>query len=114
MQVFYIPRDPRTEKIRFLTGHPEILKNIVNEKLWDETITEINLIIEKSSKLDMISVFYNLLVIPIFFMKNDRVEKSLHKYLKYRNNLLVKFGVFICHPKANQYTGLRCVLATIN
>lgn len=110
MRVFYIPRDPRTTNLQFLKGHPEILKGIIDEKIWEETISEINLIMEESSQMDLVSLFYNMLVIPIFFMKHDTVEHNLFKYLRYRNHILIKFGVFICHPKASQYTELRCVM----
>ncbi|KAM0687344.1 hypothetical protein COBT_001417 [Conglomerata obtusa] len=110
MAVIYIPKDPRTENIRFLLGHPDVLKDKINENDWDETINEINQIIDNSTKIDFFTIICNLLVIPVFFMKNTKMEDNLYKYLKYKNNILLKYGIFICHPKACQYNELRIII----
>lgn len=114
MAVIYIPRDPRTKSIKFLTGQPESLKDIISVSEWITTIEEINEVIEKSNKLEIFSLVCNILVIPLFFVKKYKMEENLHKYLKYKNGILIESNVFICHPKASQYNELRVIISRSN
>lgn len=112
MKVIYIPRDPRNDEIMFLRGHPDCLLNKIDQSVWGETIDEINSLISKSSKLSIFNVFCNFLIIPMIFVNKNSLEDKLCKYLRYKNNMLIRYGIYICHPKASSYTEL-CILITI-
>lgn len=110
MHAIYIPKDPRTEKVRYLTGVPDLLENKISQEDWDNTIDEINQIIDQCSIISFVSVIYNLLVIPLFFVQNTNLENNIQKYLKYKNTILNKYGIYICHPKICNYNELRVII----
>lgn len=115
MTVIYIPRDPRTKDIKFISGYNiQLLGPYIDEKEWNKTIDEINTLINLLSKIDTITILCNIFVFPIFFMKSKKLDDDVFKYLKYKNNILSKFGIFICHPKACEYNELRIVLKDEN
>lgn len=110
MKVLCVPRDPREECVRFLSGYPDCLANNIDTEVWEETINEINTVILNSKRLDVYTIVCSVLIIPLLLMKNSSLEDNLCKYLKYRNNVLMKYGLYICHPKASNYTELRIII----
>lgn len=110
MHAIYIPKDPRSEKIKYLTGLPDVLENRISEEDWDTTINDINHIIDQCSVISFASLIYNLLIIPFFFVKNTNLENNLEKYLQYKNSILNKCGIYVCHPKICHYNELRVVI----
>ncbi|TBU01328.1 hypothetical protein CWI38_0187p0040 [Hamiltosporidium tvaerminnensis] len=108
MEVFYIPRDPRTRKIRFLTGIPDKIKRRISETDWNNIITEIN---EKLvTKISIISILSNLLIIPILFFNNRNLDKEIINYLESKNTVLRKRGIYICSPSITQYLELKVIV----
>lgn len=110
MKIIYVPRDPRKKNIVFLAGHPDCLLKMVDNQIWEDTINEINNIIASYSKLDFYTTFCNIFILPMLFNCNNNVDKNLYSYLRYKNNILMKYGIYICHPMTSDYTEIRVII----
>src|SRR5690242_14529320 len=93
-----IPRDPRTDRIAFITDIPNILMNRIDEHKWHEVISGLNNIFYDNETPSFLSFMRTLLVIPFLFGGSKNISKKVEQYLNEANGFLKDYDIYIIHP----------------
>lgn len=101
-----VPRDPRTERIAFITDIPNILINRIDGSKWHEIVSGLNRIFYEDESPSFFSFIKTLLVIPFLFSRPRNIFKKVEQYLDETNKFLKDYGVSITHPGYHQYIEL--------
>ena len=107
--IFRIPKDPRSNKIIFLTGMPYVLKGRIDDEEWIKTIDDLNSIIANRESPSFTNFVNILLIIPVIF-DSLGFEKDVQKYLMKVNRKLESKGIYIRDPSMNSFTELEVVI----
>lgn len=109
-----IPRDPRTDKVAFITDMPTFLLGRISEHKWNEIIAGLNNVFyenESPSLMQLIKIFS---VIPLLFGGSNTLDKKVEQYLSKKNEYLKKINVYIKHPGISQYLELEIEVGEYN
>lgn len=101
-----VPRDPRTDRIAFITDTPNILMDRVDEYKWHEIISGLNNIFYDNEAPSFFSFMRTLLILPLLFGGPKNIFKEVEQYISESNRFLKEYGIQIIHPGDHQYIEL--------
>ncbi|EPR79568.1 hypothetical protein SLOPH_2402 [Spraguea lophii 42_110] len=91
METIFIPRDPRSDNVKFIEKRPKILEQRITEDFWTKIIGFLNEFIKYS------------------YIRSLR-NKKIRKYLYRLNKILLIKKIFICDPSVNNFLELKIIL----
>ncbi|KAM0671763.1 hypothetical protein CWI42_120980 [Ordospora colligata] len=105
-----IPRDPRTNKIAFVTEMPKMVADRIDGDTWTKIICELNKILEDAEAVSFLSFLKTALVFPLLIGRRKSIFDSVNAYLECMNLHLKSYGICILHPGIHQYIELELEL----
>lgn len=104
-KILKIPRDPRSDYIKFFIDIPKKLSERLDADEWSQYIKGLNKVFYIKERPSILNFIKNILMIPSLLSRGS-YDKKVSIYLDRVNSKLKPKGIYIEHPMYTSYTEL--------